>query len=217
VANRTRPIYEAARLAAWQLAETGRELRLARIRSGMLQADVARALATSTARISMIERGLVPTVAYRDLARFAGVVGLKLYLRAYPAGRRLLDAPQLQLLDRFRSRVAADASLRTEVLMPLAGDLRAADCLVTLAGITILVELITRLADFQAQSRAALLKQRDLGADRCLLVLAATRANRTALREADAAADASFPLRTREVLRALAAGHDPGGNGIVLL
>lgn len=210
-------MYEAARLATWQLAEIGRELRLARIHGGTTQAVVARALGTSTARVSMIERGLIPTVAYRHLARFAGVVGLKLYLRAYPAGRRLLDAPQLQLVDRFRSRIAAGASLRTEVPMPLEGDLRAADCVATLAGITIVVELITRLADFQAQSRAALLKQRDLGADRCLLVIAATRANRAALREADAAVAASFPLRTREVLRALAAGADPGANGIVLL
>jgi transcriptional regulator with XRE-family HTH domain len=210
-------MYEAARLATWQLAEIGRELRLARIRGGTTQADVARAVGTSTARVSMIERGLVPTVAYRDLARFAGVVGLKLYLRAYPAGRRLLDGPQLQLLDRFRARIAAAVALRTEVPMPLEGDLRAADCVAALAGITIVIELITRLADFQAQSRAALLKQRDLGADRCLLVIAATRANRAALREADAAVAASFPLRTREVLRALAADADPGANGIVLL
>jgi hypothetical protein len=144
-------------------------------------------------------------------------VGLKLYLRAYPAGRRLLDGPQLQLLDRFRARIAAAVALRTEVPMPLEGDLRAADCVAALAGITIVIELITRLADFQAQSRAALLKQRDLGADRCLLVIAATRANRAALREADAAVAASFPLRTREVLRALAADADPGANGIVLL
>lgn len=217
MANRTRPLYEAARLATWQLAETGRELRLARIRGGMRQADVARALQTSTARISLLERAQLPTVAYRDLARFAGVVGLKLYLRAFPAGRRLLDAPQLQLLDRLRARIAGAVALRTEVPMPLEGDFRAADCVATLPGVTILIELITRLADFQAQSRAALLKQRDLAADRCLLVIADTRANRTALREADAAASASYPLRTRDVLRALSAGRDPGANGIVLL
>lgn len=101
--------------------------------------------------------------------------------------------------------------------MPLEGDLRAADCVAIVTGATILIELIMRLADYQAQSRAALLKQRDLPADRCVLVIANTRANRSALREAEAAARASFPLRTRDVLRALSGGLAPGANGIVLL
>lgn len=216
MANRTRPLYEATRLADWQLHECGREIRVARIQGGRRQIDVARAVQTSTARISLIERGLVPAVAYRDLARIAGVVGLKLSLRAYPAGRRLLDAPQLALYGRFSAEAHASWQLRTEVPVPREGDLRAADCLATITGCSMVIELITRLADFQAQARSALAKQRDLGADRCLLVLAATRANRRALNEADAAARASFPLATRAVLRAWREGRDPGANGIVL-
>lgn len=50
--------------------------------------------------------------------------------------------------------------------MPLAGDLRAADALVSIPNCRIVVEVITRLADFQAQLRAARRKQRDLGAHR---------------------------------------------------
>jgi len=78
-------------------------------------------------------------------------------------------------------------------------------------------ELWTRLADGQAQTRSALLKGRDLQADRVILVLKATRANREALRQAGHDALASFPMRSREILRALAAGEDPGANGILFL
>lgn len=215
--TRTTPLHEATRLAAWQLHDLGRELRLARIRAGMRQVDVARAVGTSAARISLIERGLVGSVAYRDLARFAGVVGLKVYLRAFPAGRRLLDAPQMAVLDRLRAQAHPSIAWRTEVPMPAENDLRAADVVAQVAGRVLVIELITRLADFQAQSRAALLKQRDLHADRCLLVIAATRANRRALHEAAGAAAGSFPLSTRQVLAALREGADPGANGIVLL
>ena len=82
---------------------------------------------------------------------------------------------------------------------------------------TLALELWTRLADWQAQSRSALLKHRDLGTDRLIVVLRDTRANREALRQAGAASQASFPLGTRAILRALGDGRDPGGNGIAFL
>ena len=51
----------------------------------------------------------------------------------------------------------------------------------------------TRLADWQAQTRSALLKQRDLGADRVVLVLRATHANREALRQAGPGGERDVP------------------------
>lgn len=101
--------------------------------------------------------------------------------------------------------------------MPIPGDLRAADAVAAIPGCTLVIELWTRLADVQAQTRAALLKQRDLSADRVLVVLAATHANRDALRAADPSSVASFPMRTRAILESLAAGRDPGANGILFL
>jgi transcriptional regulator with XRE-family HTH domain len=216
-ANRLNQLHEATRLAAWQLAEVGREVRLARIRAGMRQADVARRVGTSAARISLLERGLLPSVSYRDIARVASVVGMKAYLRVFIGGRHLLDAPQLELFARLAQRTSSAWALRTEVPIPREGDLRAVDCVGAIPGCVLVIELITRLSDYQAQARSALHKQRDLPADRCILVLAATRANRRALREADAAMRASFPLGTREVMAALAEGRDPGANGVVLL
>ncbi len=208
---------EAERLVSWTLLEIGRELRIARVNSGMRQGDVARLTHTSAAQMSRIEGGRVPSVSYRQLARAASAVGMKLTLKAWPAHRRLLDRPQLGLFNDFRGRSHAVWHWQAEVPMPILGDLRAADAVATRPGCRIVVELITRLADFQGQSRAALIKQRDLGADRVLLVIAGTTTNRQALREAGDAIRASFPLGTRDVLQAMALGRDPGANGIVLL
>ena len=217
MATRTNPLHEAARLTSWQLIEIGREIRIARITGGRTQRAVARRVGTSVARISRIERGLIATITLRQLARIAAAVGLKLYLRAFPASRRLLDQPQLNLLAELRHRAHRSWHWRTEVPMPIPGDLRAADCTATIPGCSVAFELWTRLADAQAQSRAAQLKGRDLNADRVILVLKATRANREALRQAGPDALASFPMRSRDVLRALATGSDPGGNGILFL
>ena len=208
---------DADNFATWQLLEIGREVRIARIAAGMRLVDVARQARTSASQLSRIERGRLPSVSYRLLAKSGAVVGLKLSVKAYPGRRRLLDRPQLDLLNRLRARAHPSWRWETEVPMPIPGDLRAADARASRPGCVLVAELWSRLSDFQAQSRAALLKQRDLGADRLLLVLWGTTANRNALREGGDALRASFPLGTRQVLAALAAGRDPGANGIVVL
>jgi transcriptional regulator with XRE-family HTH domain len=215
MATRLNPIHEAVRLTSWHLVEIGREVRVARMTGGRTQQDVARSVRTSRARISRFERGQLPTVTFAQLGRITGAVGLRLYVRAYPAGRRLLDEPQLSLLAELRRRAHPAWRWETEVPMPIAGDLRAADARATIAGCSVVLELWTRLVDVQAQTRAALLKARDLHADRVVLVLRASRANRAALRQAGA--QPSFPLTTRPLLQALADAKDPGENGILLL
>jgi transcriptional regulator with XRE-family HTH domain len=217
MATRVNQVAEADRLARWQLLEIGRELRLARITSGKRQADVGRVIGTSTAQVSRIERGKVASVAFWLLARFAGSVGLKLSVRAYPNRHRLMDAPQIDLLRRFTARAHATWWWETEVPMPLAGDLRAADAVGKITGCAAVVEVYARLADYQAQSRSARLKKRDLGADRLVLLIAGTSANRRAAREAGDALRASFPLGTKAILKAFREGRDPGADGIVLL
>ncbi|MGI8657839.1 MAG: helix-turn-helix domain-containing protein [Candidatus Limnocylindria bacterium] len=217
MATRTRPQYEASRLETWIRNDVGRELRLARTASGMRQTDVARLLGTSGSRISRVEHGLVRTLNLHDLAHHAAAVGLKPYLKLFPLGRRLLDRPQLELLGRFRARLHPSWSWETEVPVPIPGDLRAGDCRITIPGCAVLVEAFTRLSDYQAQVRNARRKQADLGADRLILLLAATHANRRAIAEAGAVARASFPCPTKETLRSLAIGADPGRDAIVFL
>lgn len=217
VANRSRPQYEATRLARWILVDVGRELRLARHAAGMRQVDVARAIGSSTSQICRVEHGKAPRLTVGALTRHAAAVGLKPWLKLFPLGRRLLDAPQLDLLARFRSRLHPAWTWETEVPMPLASDLRSGDCRIAVPGCSILVEAYTRLSDWQAQSAGAARKKRDMGADRLILLVAATHANRQAAAEAAVVSDGSFPLRTKAALTALAAGRDPGADAIVFL
>jgi transcriptional regulator with XRE-family HTH domain len=214
---RTNPLHEASIQAIRILHELGRELRLARISAGLSQAELARRLGTSQARISRFERARDVRGTLSELMRHAAAVGLRLWVRAYPATRRLLDEPQLQLLQRFRDRIAAAWAWELEVPVPIPGDLRAGDARITIGETTILVEAITRLADIQAQSRAAQLKRRDLDATRLILLVAATETNRRAVRAAGAVLSEAFPIHTAAAMRALARGQDPGADAIVLL
>jgi hypothetical protein len=84
------------------------------------------------------------------------------------------------------------------------------------AGGRIGLEFYVRLADCQAQLRAAHLKQRDAELDRMVIVVKATHANRRALREAAPAIADTFPGSTRRLLAVLAAGEVPTTDGVIL-
>lgn len=217
MSTRSRPLYEATRLAEWLRDDMARELRLARRAAGMRQADVARRLGTSTARVCRVEHGQIATLNLADLTRHAAVVGLKPYLKLYPLGRRLLDKPQLDLLSRLRARLHPAWSWATEVPIPREGDLRSCDCVITIPECTVLVEAYTRFVDFQAQTASAARKKRDLPADRLLVLVAATRANRVAVAEAASVAAGAFSLSTRATLRALAEATDPETDALLFL
>ncbi len=210
-------VREATRLARWLLRDLGRELRVARIAAGLRQLDVARRLGTSPASICRVEKGSIQALTLGRLQRHAAAVGLKPFLKLYPSARRVLDQPQLGLLADFRARLHASWSFATEVGVPIPGDLRAADCRFAIPGCVCIGEAYTRISDYQAQSRAALLKKRDLGAERLYLIVRGTTTNRDALGAAGDLVRASFPLGTRAVMQALGEGRDPGGDGIVLL
>lgn len=217
VAIRTRPQAEATRLSQWLRIELGRELRIARHRAGMRQRDVAAAIGSSASHVSRVENAQLSNLGLAILTHHAAAVGLRPSVRLYPLGRRLLDGPQVQLLSRFRARIHGSWRWETEVPMPIAGDLRSADCRISRQGCSILVEAYTRLSDWQAQTSSAARKKRDLGADRLVLLVAATHANRRAVAEADDVSSGSFPVRTKATLAALATGADPGADCLVLL
>jgi transcriptional regulator with XRE-family HTH domain len=217
MANRMNPIHEASRAATWSLITFGRELRLSRYQAGMTQRQVGRAIGRSASWISLLEAGKAPRVPFAELAVVAAAVGSKLYVKTYPASRRPLDAPQLALLQRFNARIHPGWRRQLEKVMPLPGDLRAVDELISNDVCSCAVEAITRLASVEAQVRAARAKQRDLGAGRLVLLVQASHVNRRMLREIGPALPQQFPVGTRAALRALAAGRDPGGNCLVLL
>ncbi len=200
MANRQSIQRDALRSADWILRETGRELRVARIITGRRQADVAAIIGTSIAHVSRVEHGLIKGLGVPALSRHAAAVGLKPYLKLYPAISRPMDHAQLMLFARFRARLGVPWHVVVEAPMPISGDLRAADALISIPGFRCMVEVITRLADFQAQLRAAKLKQRDLGADRLVFVVAGTKANRRTVRELGTAVVDAFPIQTKAAL-----------------
>ena len=118
---------------------------------------------------------------------------------------------------RFRERIGDVGRWTTEVPVPIPGDPRAIDAVLTLERCRCGIEFIMRLHDCQAQLRPIHLKQRDAQLDRMIVVVPATHANRRAIHEAGPYLAEAFPLGTRRILSALTAGLDPGGNGIVLL
>ena len=199
------------------MRELGREIRIARVTSGRTQRAVASAAGCSQSRISRVEAGRVARLAFVDLITIAAAAGLRVWARAYPGGRRPLDAPQLRLLERFNARLHPGWRKQLEVVVPRPGDLRAIDELITSGDCSCAVEAVTRLADAQAQLRAAHTKQRDIGADRLILLVAATHANRRQLREMGPIIGEALPVGTRRAIAALAAGRDPGGDCIVML
>lgn len=207
-----------AELRGHKLArQVGREIREARLASGLSQRDVARAAAISQSRISRIERSSGRGATLVELSRVASLVGLKRWAQCLPAVDGVRDTAQLRLLEAFSSRFSPIVTWRTEVPMPLRGDLRAVDGLATMPGCRIAVEAWMRLSDLQAQVRAAELKRRDLGADRLVILLADTPHNRRMVRASGRTLQQSFPLGTRAIMTALADGRDPGSDGIVLL
>lgn len=217
MAVRTRVLDDARTRSRAARIEVGREIRQARLASGLRQTDVGAACRRSKTWVSRVERGLHAGLTTDDLIVLGASVGLRIRLAAYPAERAIHDAPQLALLRRFRQRVGTEWSWQFEVPVPIVGDRRAADAVLQRGDLAVLVEAFTRLADAQGQFRAVLIKQRDLRISRAIIVLRESQVNRSALTAAADVVAANFPLSTRTVLAALKSGRDPGANGLVVL
>jgi hypothetical protein len=84
------------------------------------------------------------------------------------------------------------------------------------AGWQLAVEAGTVVEDVQSLERRLALKRRDGGIEHVLVLLADTRRNRQAIAAAPSAF-ADLDRDVRAVLRALAVGHDPGVDALVLL
>ena len=178
---------------------------------------IAKAIGRSDAWVSWTESGANAKLSIVDASRMLSCVGLELSVRGYPAGRGVRDEAQLDLLARLRLVVASRWEWRTEVPMPIAGDSRAWDVVLRGPGVSIGVEAETRLRDLQAVDRRIMLKLRDSGFDRAIILVGATRTNRLILREIGESVRANYPVSSRQALDALANGRDPGGNAIMVL
>ncbi|CAN5508669.1 hypothetical protein BH20CHL7_BH20CHL7_13870 [soil metagenome] len=193
------------------------EFRLARTQGGISQQQVGVAIGRSDAWVSWTETGANRSLSVVELLAMLACVGREGSLRVYAGAGGLRDAGQVALLTRFRGLISPKWTWRTEVGMPIAGDLRAWDAVMRMSGCTVAVDADTRLRDIQAVDRRVMLKQRDSGVDRAIVLVPSTRTNREALRLAGPDALANYPVPSRQALRALMDGTDPGGNAIVVL
>jgi transcriptional regulator with XRE-family HTH domain len=170
----------------------------------------------SHAMIGRIERGDMRGLSIETIAKIAAVLGLELSVGLHPAGPPVRDRAHLALIERLRTRVSPTLRWRTEVPIPVAGDLRSADVVIDGQTFGILVEAETRLFDVQALERRIGAKQRDLGLARVVLLLADTATNRRAVAHIPELAR-RFPISARSCLTSLRDGRDPGGDAIVFL
>lgn len=144
------------------------------------------------------------------------MLGLELAGSLYPGGDPVRDRGQLALLTRLRSRIPDASNWRVEVPVPINGDLRSGDAMVTVKAGDILIEAETHLDDLQAVERKGAAKARDLAAIRFVLLVADTRHNRRVIRDHPELRQ-RFPIDTRTCLARLANGVDPGGDALVVL
>jgi len=220
MATRERPGDRGRRRARDALRRLGREHFEARIASGLSLRACAEATRTSYSRLRRFERGELEVLNIGDVGAWCGVVGLDLGLRAYPGGDSMRDTPSQRLLERFRSQLHPSLSWRTEVPLPIEGDLRAWDAEIRGRAPRpwrCRIEAETRITDGQALERKLALKLRDDPGGHLVLLIADTRANRAATAMLRRGLNELFPGRPRELLPALRDGREPPGNGIVLM
>ncbi len=194
-----------------------RDLREARLDRGLSQEAVGGAVGLDRSWVSRLERGLVTDLSIVQAAELLAAVGLDLSARAYPSASVVRDAPQRRLLGRFRGFVHPSLGWRTEVPLPIPGDLRAWDALIAAPDWRCGVEAETHPHDLQALERRLGLKLRDGAVDCVILVLPDTRHCRAILRDQGDSLRAMFPVTGRDALTRLGAGQNPGGNAIVVL
>jgi transcriptional regulator with XRE-family HTH domain len=217
MSSRERPADRGARRGRQLTLDVIREYREARISSGISQQVVGKSLGRSDAWVSWTESGANGSLSIAAAATLLACVGLELSVRAFPAGRGIRDEAQLALLAQLKALVTSRWRCRTEVPIPIQGDLRAWDLVLDRQGLAIGIDAETRLRDLQALDRRVMLKQRDSQVDRAIILVADTRTNRETLRASGGALRANYPLGSREALTALVGGADPGANAIIML
>jgi len=195
----------------------GLDIRGARIQHGLSLEDIGRTARLSAAQVSRIERGLVQAPDLEHLAILCAAVGLELSVRAHPSGDPVRDAAHLALLSRLRVRLHRSVRWRTEVPLPIPGDLRAWDAVLAVEGHAMGVEAETRPRDVQALERRLAPKMRDGGMGSVILLLADTRNNRLLVRTHNDALAEQFPVPGRRALELLGAGVLPSDSSLVLL
>jgi transcriptional regulator with XRE-family HTH domain len=206
------------------VARTGREFFAARTNAGLSQAGVAAPAGISRSQYGRIERGECPEIPLASIVAIAAALGLDASIRFFPVADPVADVAHRALLERLHQRCHPSLTCQTEVPLPIAGDRRAWDAVISgfvhrgpATSGRCGVEAETRPNDVQALDRKLALKIRDGDVDTVVLLLADTRHNRAFLRGPGEALRTRFPFDGKRALELLAAGVAPPANAIVLL
>jgi transcriptional regulator with XRE-family HTH domain len=226
-------IHEGDRQLRRTATRFGEESRLIRLRTGVSQAAVARAIGVDRATICRMEAG-DRTVADRIRARAAAVLGadfrLGLYPNAAPLIRDAAHAGLVEALLRLRH-----PSWRAKVEAPVPGTgRRSTDLRLDRGDATVLLEVETHVHALEAIIRegedkrsavaAAVAADADFAAAgaglrvHVILVLPPTRHHRTLVAAHPRTIEAAFPTSTADIRRALTSADVPWpGDGILWL
>jgi len=199
----------------------GTELRIARMAAGLTQRQVGQRAGLTQQLVSLAERG-DPGISLDVRCRLVAAAGHELGWKLYPAtGVSLRDSGQLNLAQAILAPLSKQLTARLEVPVA-AGDLRAADVLISTPTELIHVEVERSLFDLQAQLRAAQLKREAIARDSALpvrLVIAvpdSARA-RAVVGGFPQVVRAVFPIPSRQIAGALRAGAPLGGDGLLFV
>jgi transcriptional regulator with XRE-family HTH domain len=209
----------------------GEESRLIRLRTGVSQAAVARAIGVDRATICRMEAG-DPTVADRIRARAAAVLGADFRLGLYPDAAPLIhDAAHARLVEALLRLRHPSWRAMVEAPVPGTGQ-RSTDLRLDRGDATILFEVETHVHALEAIIRegedkrsavaAAVAADADFaaaGAGRrvhVILVLPPTRHHRTLVAAHPGTIKAAFPASTADIRSALTSADTPWpGDGIL--
>lgn len=203
----------------------GEEFRLIRLRTGVSQAAVARAIGVDRATICRMEAGR-PTVADRTRARAAAVLGADLRLGIYPDTAPLIhDAAHARLVEVLLRLRHPSWQARVEAPVPGPGR-RSTDLRVDREDQVVLFEVETHVHALEAiiregeDKRSAVAAGAAAPAQRVhvILVLPPTRHHRTLAAAHPGTIKAAFPASTADIKRALTSADVPWpGDGILWL
>lgn len=180
--------------------------------AGTSQLAVARAARISRSTISRIEGARLQGLSLADAVRVADAVGLNLSVKAFPGAPPTRDAAHAARLSEFLSHVSEPLRFALEVPLPpreSAPEQRAWDAMLHSEDGDVGIELEQRLYDMQAQTRRLMLKWRDSGVERLMLVIADSPANRRTARLFPEYLAELPALRKQTVIAMLEAGQRP--------
>lgn len=216
---RARPADTGHQRADQLRAYLGRELRIARIGSGLTQQALGRLAGVSQEYVSQVERGVVAP-SLDVVCRLAAAAAHELSLKLYPTTHvPLRESGQLAMAELITA--ATDRSWRTRIEVPI-GDGRAHDLVVDRPDEVAAIEIERSLSTLEAQARRGLAKRDELARResrpvRFVLAVPDTRATRDLIREHADFFARVFPVPSRAVWNAVKRGHAIGGDGILFV